>query len=170
MTGTAARGRRRDPASGAGHRNPHAEAAATSLQSTCDGWVVIWSAWRQAFTAFCAITPDALIIDDPSVSRLLQRMGEVEMAATAPGQPVDGTVDDGNVRRAAEIMRDRIVCGDWPPGRKILSGDELAAILRVAPETAHLALSHLEGIGFLRTVSGKGVYVRPPTDWPQVGR
>jgi DNA-binding GntR family transcriptional regulator len=63
-------------------------------------------------------------------------------------------------------MRDRIVSGDWPPGRKILSSDELAPILRVDRWAADRALSHLERIGYLRTIPGKGTYVRPPVDWP----
>lgn len=170
MTRTDARNRRRSPARGAGRRNVQAEAVATSLQSTCEGWVVIWSAWRQAFTAFCAIVPEALIIDDPSVSGLLQRMGEVELAASVPGLPVDRVLGEGKVHRAAGIMRDRIVRGDWPSGRKILSDDEPAAILRVDPDTARLALSHLERIGYLKTVPGRGVYVRPRTDWPEAVR
>jgi DNA-binding FadR family transcriptional regulator len=107
-----------------------------------------------------------LIIDESSVSGLLRRIGEVELAARTPGPSVDGVADDVNARRAAETMRDRIVCGDWPPGRKILSGDELAPILRVDRRAVHRALSHLERIGYVRTVPGRGTYVRPPADWP----
>ena len=75
-------------------RNPYAERIAASVQSTCLGWVVIWSAWRQAFTAFSAITGDRLIIDETSVVRLLARMREVEVAMNvrrsvgSRGQPV----------------------------------------------------------------------------------
>ncbi|MEV0403872.1 GntR family transcriptional regulator [Actinoallomurus sp. NPDC050550] len=166
MTRSANRTRRRSRVSGGAGRNLHAEAVATSLQSTYGGWVIIWSAWRQAFTAFSAISTDPVVIDEPSVSRLLQRIGEVELAARTPGHSVDGVVDDVNARRAAETMRDRIVCGDRPSGRKILSGDELAPILRVDRRAVHRALSHLERLGYLRTVPGKGTYVRPPSDWP----
>jgi hypothetical protein len=142
-----------------------AEAVAASLQSAYGGWVIIWSAWRQAFTALCAIGADPLIIDETSVARLLRRIGEVELAARTPGRP-NGDPEELNVRRAAEIMRERIVSGDWPPGRKVLSGDELAPILRVERRAAHRALSHLERIGYLTTIPGKGTYVRPPTAWP----
>ncbi|GAB3987556.1 hypothetical protein GCM10029978_106830 [Actinoallomurus acanthiterrae] len=160
MTRSTDRSRRRALV-GAG-RNPHAEGVATSLQSTYGGWVIIWSAWRQAFTAFSAITADSLIIDETSVSRLLRRIDEVELAARTPGR----SADDVNARRAAEVMRDRIVCGDWPPDRKILSGEELAPILQVDERAVHRALSHLERLGYLRTVPGKGTYVRPSADWP----
>ncbi|GAA4634144.1 hypothetical protein GCM10023196_074520 [Actinoallomurus vinaceus] len=166
MTRSAGRTRRRSRAPGGAGRNLHAEAVATSLQSTYGGWVIIWSAWRQAFTAFSAISTDPMIIDETSVSRLLHRIGEVELAARTPGRSVAGVVDDANVRRATEVMRDRIVCGDWPPGRKILSGEELAPILQVDRRAVHRALSHLERIGYLRTVPDRGTYVRPPSDWP----
>lgn len=100
------------------------------------------------------------------------------MRDTSTGESIsaDTFIDESDVGRAhgATYRRNSaaiiIVCGDWPPGRKTLSGGEPAAILRVDPETAHLTLSRLEGIGFSRTVSGKGVYVRPPRDWPEVGR
>ncbi|MEV5705136.1 GntR family transcriptional regulator [Actinoallomurus sp. NPDC052274] len=161
MTRAAARARRRSRVSGGAGRNPRAEAVATSLQSTYGGWVIIWSPWRRAFTAFSAISPDPVIIDEASVSGLLRRIGEVELAARTPGRRADDAA-----RQAAETMRDRIVGGDWPPGRKILSGDELAPILRVDRWAVDQALSHLERIGYLRTVPGKGTYVRPPADWP----
>ncbi|MEV5748038.1 GntR family transcriptional regulator [Actinoallomurus sp. NPDC052308] len=161
MTRAAARTRRPSQASGSAGRNQRAEAVATSLQSAYGGWVIIWSPWRQAFTAFCAISTERVIIDEASVSGLLRRIGEVELAARTPGRGADDAV-----RRAAETMRDRIVGGDWPPGRKILSCDELAPILRVDRRAVHQALSHLERIGYLRTVPGKGIYVRRPADWP----
>ncbi|GAA4609187.1 hypothetical protein GCM10023195_36790 [Actinoallomurus liliacearum] len=161
MTRAVARTRRRSRASGGAHRNTRAEAVAASLQSAYGGWVIIWSPWRRAFSAFCAVSTDSMIIDEASVSGLLRRIGEVELAARTPGRGADDAA-----RRAAETMRDRIVGGDWPPGRKILSGDELAPILRVDRPTVHRALSHLERVGYLRTVPGKGTYVRPPADWP----
>jgi hypothetical protein len=74
---------RRRPRLGPARRNLHGEQVAASLQRTCRGWVVIWSAWRQAFTAFSAITPDALVIDETSAWRLLQRIGEIERATLA---------------------------------------------------------------------------------------
>jgi hypothetical protein len=166
VTRSAGRTRRHSRASGGVGRNLHAEAVATSLQSAYGGWVIIWSAWRQAFTAFSAISTDPVVIDEASVSRLLQRIGEVELAARTPGRSVDGVVDEANARRAAETMRDRIVGGDWPPGRKILSGDELAPILRIDRRAVHRALAHVERLGYLRTIPGKGTYVRPPSDWP----
>ncbi|MCO5993112.1 hypothetical protein [Actinoallomurus rhizosphaericola] len=102
MRRSAGRARRHPRASGDANRNLQAEAVAASLQSAYRGWVIIWSAWRQAFTAFCALGADPLIIDDTSVSRLLGRIGEVELAAT-----MGGTGEDVNARRAAETMRDR---------------------------------------------------------------
>lgn len=87
MTRSAGRTRRRRRTPGGAGRNLHAEAVAASLQGMYGGWVIIWSAWRQAFTAFCAIGADPLIIDETSVSRLLQRIGEVELEVRTPGRP-----------------------------------------------------------------------------------
>jgi len=37
---------------------PYAVEIAASLQNTRNGSLVIWSSWRQTYTAFSAITPD----------------------------------------------------------------------------------------------------------------
>ena len=146
-------------------RDRCAEAVATSLQKACGGWLITWSAWRRAFTAFSAITADSVIIDETSVSRLLQRIGDVESAARRE-RPL-GAMDDRHARMAAEIMRDRIVGGDWPSGRKILSADQLALSFGMDRRPVHRALSDLERAGYLRTIPGKGTYVRAPADWPK---
>jgi transposase len=65
-----------------------------------------------------------------------------------------------------ETVRARIVGGDWKPGRKILSEEELARILGVGPHTVRLAVADLRRRGYLRTVAGRGTYVRPPEEWP----
>jgi hypothetical protein len=82
---------------------------------------------------------------------------------TSPGK--------GGVRRTqeylnvAKIMRERITTGDWPPARKILSQDDLAKIFDVRQQTIREAIAHLRQHGYLRTLPGKGTYVRPPQDW-----
>lgn len=59
----------------------YARDIAASLASRCPGWVIIWSAWRRAFTAFSAVTTESVVLDDTSAHRLLQRIGDVESAA-----------------------------------------------------------------------------------------
>ncbi|GAA4617963.1 hypothetical protein GCM10023195_80420 [Actinoallomurus liliacearum] len=70
---------------------PEANAAqiARELEQKCPGWVVIWSAWRQAFTAFSAVTAEALVIDDSSAYRLLQRIGEAQRTRPRLVVPAD---------------------------------------------------------------------------------
>jgi transposase len=67
--------------------------------------------------------------------------------------------------KVAEIMRERIVAGDWRPGRKILAQQELAEIFDVRHQTIREAVAHLRQRGYLLTVPNKGTYVRPPRDW-----
>jgi Bacterial regulatory proteins, gntR family len=67
--------------------------------------------------------------------------------------------------KVAEIMRERIITGDWRPGRKILAQHELARIFDVRHQTIREAVSHLRQRGYLLTVTNKGTYVRPPRDW-----
>ena len=61
---------------------PYAVEIAASLQNTRNGSLVIWSSWRQTYTAFSAITPDPHIIDEASVHRLLNRIDEVELTVS----------------------------------------------------------------------------------------
>ncbi|MCO5968605.1 GntR family transcriptional regulator [Actinoallomurus soli] len=58
-------------------------------------------------------------------------------------------------------LRQTVVCGADRDGRLLL-----APILRTDRRAVHRALSHLERVGYLGTVPGKGTYVRPPADWP----
>jgi hypothetical protein len=65
----------------------HAAEVAARLESTCAGWVVIWSPWRRKFTAFGACTAKQTILEDTSVHRLRERMDAVELAVAA-GAPI----------------------------------------------------------------------------------
>jgi hypothetical protein len=72
------------------HRSPadvHAAEVAARLESTCAGWVVIWSPWRRKFTAFGACTPERTIVEDTSVHGLRVRMDTVQLAV-AVGAPI----------------------------------------------------------------------------------
>jgi hypothetical protein len=65
----------------------------------------------------------------------------------------------------AEIMRQRIITGDWPPTRKILTQSDLVRIFDTRHQTVRDAIAHLRQRGYLHTVANKGTYVRPPQDW-----
>lgn len=67
--------------------------------------------------------------------------------------------------KVAEVMRQRIVGGDWPHGRKILTQRELARIFDVRQQTIREAIADLRQRGYLVTVPNKGTYVRPPQHW-----
>jgi DNA-binding GntR family transcriptional regulator len=51
--------------------------------------------------------------------------------------------------KVAEIMRERIINGDWRPGRKILAQQELAKIFDVRHQTIREAIAHLRQRGYL---------------------
>jgi GntR family transcriptional regulator len=73
--------------------------------------------------------------------------------------------------KVAEIMRERIVTGDWRPGQKILAQEELARIFDVRHQTIREAVAHLRQRGYLLTLPNKGTFVRPRRDWerPLIG-
>lgn len=72
--------------------------------------------------------------------------------------------------KVAAVMRERIVAGDWPHGRKILTQEELARIFGVRHQTIREAIADLRQRGYLVTVPHKGTYVRPPRDWEPSAR
>jgi GntR family transcriptional regulator len=70
-------------------------------------------------------------------------------------------------RQIANALRERIVSGDIPPGRRIPSLVELEAEFEVARDTLRKATQVLKDEGFLETVKGMGLYVRPRDQWPE---
>ena len=61
-------------------------------------------------------------------------------------------------RVAAELKR-LVVQGEYPPGSRLPSGQDLAATLGVTRLTVREALVQLEAAGFTRTKHGSGTYV-----------
>lgn len=68
-------------------------------------------------------------------------------------------------REIKEIMRQRIVDGDWKPRHKILNNYQLGQILGVGQQTVERVIADLREQGYIRSLA-KGNYVRPPEDWP----
>lgn len=64
-----------------------------------------------------------------------------------------------------EIIRQRIVTGDWKPRHKILNNHQLGQILGVGQQTVEGVIADLRAQGYIRSLP-KGNYVRPPEDWP----
>jgi hypothetical protein len=64
----------------------HAQAVA-SLQQTCPSWLVMWSRWRQTYTAFACFTAEPVIVDEAQEDAFLARLKAIEMAS-ASGQDV----------------------------------------------------------------------------------
>lgn len=63
----------------------------------------------------------------------------------------------------AAALRERIEGGDWEPGRKLPSGNELADEFRVGLGTVRQALAELAAAGLVAQRQGSGTYVsRPP--------
>ncbi|GAA0347194.1 hypothetical protein NE235_10245 [Actinoallomurus spadix] len=85
-------GRRRPRREPPVRQEADASQIAVDLERRCPGWVVIWSAWRRAFTAFSAVTAESLVIDDPSAYRLLQRISEAQRAAVLGARASTGRI------------------------------------------------------------------------------
>ncbi|MFC7382842.1 GntR family transcriptional regulator [Sphaerisporangium rhizosphaerae] len=72
-------------------------------------------------------------------------------------------------RQIANALRERIMSGDIPPGRRIPSLVELEAQFEVARDTLRKAVKVLKDEGLVETIQGMGVYVRPRDQWPESG-
>ena len=57
-------------------------------------------------------------------------------------------------------LREQILAGDWKPGDKLPSENELAAQFGVSRVTVRNALQKLSGLGLLETHFGEGSFVR----------
>lgn len=68
----------------------------------------------------------------------------------------------------AQILRDQIADGTYPPGSKLPSRAALASEYGVATATANLAVTTLSHEGLVIGQQGRGVFVRSPrTDSPE---
>lgn len=63
-------------------------------------------------------------------------------------------------RQAAEILRDRILKGEYPPGTMIPSERELGNSLGISRIPIRDAIKSLQYIGIVNQVKGKGVVVQ----------
>ncbi|MCE5235109.1 MAG: GntR family transcriptional regulator [Clostridiaceae bacterium] len=61
-----------------------------------------------------------------------------------------------------EILRAQIESGEYPPGAKLPSENELAALYKIGRLTIRSSLSALALEGLVRSVQGKGVFVLGP--------
>ncbi|MCG8459634.1 MAG: histidine utilization repressor [Holophagales bacterium] len=65
-------------------------------------------------------------------------------------------------RQIKDRILERIETGDWPPGRKIPSENEIVQQLGVSRMTVHRALRELAQEGYLLRVAGVGTFVAEP--------
>jgi DNA-binding GntR family transcriptional regulator len=70
-------------------------------------------------------------------------------------------------QRVVRIIRDRIMSGEYQPGRRIPSQSEMADELGVPSRAVGLAIADLRASGYLSTLPHKGSYTRPPECWPE---
>ncbi|MFE4498290.1 FadR/GntR family transcriptional regulator [Rhodococcus sp. NPDC056743] len=73
--------------------------------------------------------------------------------------------------QAAELLRARIVGGEWTIGDKLPGETTLAAQLGIGRSTIREAVRTLAGLGMLESRQGAGVFLRsatPPDQWPRV--
>lgn len=73
--------------------------------------------------------------------------------------------------QAADLLRARIVGGEWAVGDKLPGETTLAAQLGIGRSTIREAVRTLAGLGMLESRQGAGVFLRsttPPDQWPRV--
>ena len=76
---------------------------------------------------------------------------------TPPGIP--------RYRHLADILRQRVIAGKYPPGERFPTEPQLAAESGYSRETVRAAVRELRGQGLLEVVLGVGTYVCPNDEW-----
>lgn len=89
--------------------------------------------------------------------------------------PGDQTSTGRLADRIADDLRARIAAGEYRPGDKLPSQNDLASRYEVAKMTAYQAITQLRDQGLVYTRHGSGVYVAEPpassslfTWWPRL--
>jgi len=65
----------------------------------------------------------------------------------------------------ATSLRERIMAGEWPAGKKLPTEDQLSRQYQVSRQTIRKAKDHLIREGFVRSLQGSGCYINPPDRW-----
>lgn len=74
---------------------------------------------------------------------------------------IDSAADVPVYQQLAAILRGKIDSGEIPPRRAIPSKRILSEKYRVSPGTVERAVQALRAEGYLKTVMGRGLFVRP---------
>jgi GntR family transcriptional regulator len=74
---------------------------------------------------------------------------------------IDSAADVPVYQQLAAILREKIDSGEIPPRRAIPSKRLLSEEYRVSPGTVERAVQALRAEGYLKTVMGRGLFVRP---------
>ena len=74
---------------------------------------------------------------------------------------IDSEADVPVYQQLAEILRTKIESGEIPPRRAIPSKRVLSESYHVSPGTVERAIQALRAEGYLKTVMGRGLFVRP---------
>jgi GntR family transcriptional regulator len=85
----------------------------------------------------------------------------------APSHPIFGTSAVPRYLRAADLLRQRIAQGEWPPGARLPSLEALSAEFGINRLTARQAVVLLQNEGLVSAQQGRGTFV---TETPHTGR
>ncbi len=77
---------------------------------------------------------------------------------------IDADIDVPVYQQLAAILRGKIDSGAIPPRRAIPSKRTLSEEYGVSPGTVERAIGSLRAEGYLKTVRGRGLFVRPLED------
>lgn len=77
---------------------------------------------------------------------------------------IDADTDVPVYQQLAAILRGQIDSGEIQPRRAIPSKRLLSEEYRVSPGTVERAIQALRAEGYLKTVPGRGLFVRPPEE------
>jgi hypothetical protein len=78
-----ARGDRRNGTGRQAARDVSQVRQAAEMTRQYRGWLVIWSPWRRAYTAFACFTPGSVVLDADAPSHLVEQMRQTELQAAS---------------------------------------------------------------------------------------
>lgn len=79
---------------------------------------------------------------------------------------IDYLAADPPYRQLAAWLRDRILAGEFPPGRRLPTEKDLMQELGVAATTARRAFRLLAAEGYVVTTAGRGSHATRRENWP----
>lgn len=89
----------------------------------------------------------------------------VSVMATQRRRHIDPDAREPKYRQLAGILREQIIAGEIPPGRRVPSQEELIQQHEISVRTVDSAMKILKAERLVEAETGKGLFVLAPSEW-----